>query len=344
MSTRPALEVATGHDATAPPEARGIPRDGVRMLVARRETGELFHTTAASLPDWLDPGDLVVVNTSATIPAAVDALAADGTALVLHLSTQLGGDRWVVEPRRRTGPTTERWSGSPPPRRVTLGEGASLELLGSYLGSPRLWVARLTLPQPVLAWLAVNGRPIRYRYVEEPWPIAAYQNAYALQPGSTEMPSAGRPLTAEVVTRLVATGVGVTPIVLHTGVSSLEPGELPYPERVVVPEPTAVRVNATRAAGHRVVAVGTTAVRALESAVAGDGSVRPLDGWTDLVVTSERGVRAIDALVTGWHEPDASHLLMLEAIAGRDLLARSYDASVSEGYLWHEFGDLHLIL
>jgi S-adenosylmethionine:tRNA ribosyltransferase-isomerase len=144
----------------------------------------------------------------------------------------------------------------------------------------------------------------------------------------------GRPFTPEVVTRLVAKGVGVTPIVLHTGVASLEVDELPYPERVRVPPSTAMRVNATHGAGGRVVAVGTTVVRALETAADIRGFVHPYDGWTELVVTPERGVRAVDGLLTGWHEPEASHLLMLEAVGGRDLLERSYAASLAERYRW----------
>jgi S-adenosylmethionine:tRNA ribosyltransferase-isomerase len=133
-------------------------------------------------------------------------------------------------------------------------------------------------------------------------------------------------------------------VVLHTGVASLESDELPFPERMQLPAVTASRVNATHAAGGRVVAVGTTVVRALETAVDGAGMIRPYDGWTDLVVTPERGVAAVDGLLTGWHEPEASHLLMLEAVAGRELLERSYAASLSEGYRWHEFGDVHLLL
>jgi len=339
------FELPHGLEAGAPPEARGVRRDGVRMLVADRATGDLVHTTADRLPAILQPGDLVVINTSATIPAAVDALGPDGTALVVHFSTELDPEHWAVEPRRPlAGGVTERWTGPPPPRRVALGEGASLELLGPHLGSGRLRVARLRLPQPALTWLAANGRPIRYRYVAQPWPISAYQNVYAVEPGSAEMPSAGRPLTAAVITRLVARGVGVTPVLLHTGVASLEGDEAPYPERVTGPRPTADRVNATHAAGGRVVAVGTTVVRALESAVGAGGLVHPLRGWTDLVVTPGGGVGAVDGLLTGWHEPEASHLLMLEAIAGRDLLERSYAASVGAGYRWHEFGDVHLIL
>ena len=331
-------------EAAEPPEARGLSRDGVRMMVAHRATGEIVHSTFTHLPEFLREDDVVVINTSATIPAAVDAVTPHGTRLVIHLSTQLEGDRWVVEPRRPAGSATERWGEEPVPTRAALGEGAWLDIVAPYLDSPRLWVAELTLPQPVLNWLAENGRPIQYGYVEQRWPITAYQNVYATEPGSAEMPSAGRPFTPELITRLVAKGVGVTPVVLHTGVASLESAELPYPERVLVPPATAARIAAAKRSGGRVVAVGTTVVRALESAVDGSGQVRPLDGWTDLVVTPERGVRAVDGLLTGWHEPEASHLLMLEAIAGRSLLVRSYEASLATGYRWHEFGDVHLIL
>ena len=331
-------------EAAEPPEARGLTRDAVRMLVAHRATGRVEHSTFALLPQFLLPGDLVVVNTSGTIPAALDAVAEDGTPLVVHLSTQLGGERWAVELRRPAGRTTERWTGPPPPSPLTLGPGASLVLDQDQGGAGRLWVARLRLPQRTLTWLAVHGRPIRYGYVEHPWPLSAYQNVYANEPGSAEMPSAGRPFTPEVITRLVAKGVGVSPLVLHTGVASLEADELPYPERARVPAATAAAVNAAHQSGHRVIAVGTTVVRALESAGDSAGVVAPFDGWTDLVITPERGVQVVDGLLTGWHEPEASHLLLLEAVADRELLRRSYEASLAEGYLWHEFGDVHLIL
>lgn len=344
MSARLAFRLPAELEAREPAEARGLTRDAVRMLVAHRATGKLVHSIFTLLPTFLAAGDLVVVNTSGTIPAAVDALAPDGMPIVVHLSTQLDGNRWVVEPRRSTSRASHRWTGAPPPPHLALGEGASLELIEPYLRSTRLWVGRLSLPQPVLTWLAVNGRPIHYTHVDRAWPVPAYQNVYATEPGSAEMPSAGRPFTPELITRLVAKGVAVTPVVLHTGVASLEADETPYPERMIVPAATAVRVNATKAAGGRVLAVGTTVVRALESAVAADGLVRPRDGWTDLLVTPERGVRVVDGLLTGWHEPEASHLLMLEAIAGRTLLERSYEAGLAEAYLWHEFGDVHLIL
>jgi S-adenosylmethionine:tRNA ribosyltransferase-isomerase len=227
---------------------------------------------------------------------------------------------------------------------MRLGANATIAFETPYFCSERLWIAQLDLPQPVFTWLAVHGQPIRYGYVDRPWPIAVYQNVYAMEPGSAEMPSAGRPFTPEVITRLVAKGVGVSPLVLHTGVASLESTELPYPERLRVPASTASRVNDTRRNGGRVIATGTTVVRGLETAGTPDGVVHAIDGWTDLVITPERGVHVVDGLLTGWHEPEASHLLMLEAVAGRSLLETSYAASLHEGYLWHEFGDMHLIV
>jgi S-adenosylmethionine:tRNA ribosyltransferase-isomerase len=343
-AARLTFALPASQEATAPPEARGLARDEVRLLVARRAAGTLVHTTFRSLPEQLAPGDLVVVNASATLPAAIDAQHEDGTSLVVHLSTMLDDGRWVVEPRHRTVGGTSRWQGPLGPGRLTLAGGASLELCATYLGSDRLWVAALSTPVPLAHWLDANGRPIRYDYVPDEWPLACYQTVYATEPGSAEMPSAGRPFTAEVIARLVARGVGVTPIVLHTGVASLEAGETPYPERRTVPAWTASRVNATREAGGNVVAVGTTVVRALESAADDEGVVHAADGWTDLVVGPDRPVRVVDGLLTGWHEPATSHLQLLEAVAGRDLLERSYAASLDEGYLFHEFGDSHLLL
>jgi S-adenosylmethionine:tRNA ribosyltransferase-isomerase len=352
MSSRLRFHLPAVLEASEPPEARGLTRDGVRMMVVHRRSLTVEHSTFALLPRFLEPDDLVVINTSATMAAAITGLdPGTGSLVPVHLSSRLDGDIWVVEPRWAEGArslATTRWplDGPPPPADLRLDEdGSRLELIGPYMGSTRLWTARLCVPGNPTSWLAVHGRPIRYGYVDRPWPLTSYQNVYASEPGSAEMPSAGRPFTPELITRLVAKGVGVAPVVLHTGVASLEADELPYPERVRVPPSTARRVNATRCAGGRVIAVGTTVVRALESAFDDSSeSLVPLDGWTDLVVSPERGVRAVDGMLTGWHEPEASHLMMLEAVAGRRLLELSYAASLSERYLWHEFGDVQLIL
>ena len=331
-------------EASEPPEARGVARDGVRMLVTERASGSLVTSTFRDLPAFLRAGDLVVINTSGTIPAALDALTGDGISLVVHLSTQLDVDRWVVEPRRRTGRATERWRGPVPSRLLHLRGGVTISLDEPYGDSERLWVATLRVDEPILDWLATHASPIRYGYVERTWPIETYQTVYATELGSAEMPSAGRPFTPEIITRLVAIGVGVVPLILHTGVASLENDELPYAERVKVPVDTAERVNAARRLGRRVIAVGTTVVRALETSVGPDGLAHPVDGWTEHLVTPESGVRIVDGLLTGWHEPVSSHLLMLETLLGRALLEDSYHAALVQGFRWHEFGDTHLIV
>lgn len=329
--------------AHEPPEARGVERDGVRLMVSRPLLAPTDHLVR-DLPTVLRPGDLVVVNTSGTLAAALDVTTAEGTHLALHLSVPLQAGLWLVELRRpapvATAPFREDATGST----LRLPGGGTVELLARHPGSRRLWVAALRLPGPLLGYLAEHGRPIRYAHVERDWPIEAYQTVYVTEPGSAEMPSAGRPLTPRLITDLVAHGIGVSPLVLHAGVSSLEDHELPPPEPYRVPPETAERVNTTRAAGGRVVAVGTTVVRALETVADERGVAHPGHGWADTVVTPERGVRVVDGLLTGWHEPRASHLLILEALAGRRMLEEAYAAALERGYLWHEFGDLHLLL
>jgi S-adenosylmethionine:tRNA ribosyltransferase-isomerase len=335
-----AVEASERLEAHEPPEERGRGRDDVALLVATRHDGALVHSRFDELPRFLAPGDLLVVNTSATLPAALDASLGD-RAVELRLSTPAGADAWVVELRTAEGFPFRR---PPAGARLELPGGSHAELLAPYAGSDRLAVARLALGAPLEDYLRRYGRPIRYGYVPERWPIGAYQTVFSLEPGSAEMPSAGRPFTNQLVTRLVTQGVLVAPLTLHTGVSSPELGERPYPERYRVPEPTAWLVNAVHGWGGRVIAVGTTVVRALETIARPDGSLSAGEGCTSLVVTAERGLRVVDGLLTGWHEPEASHLLMLEAAAGAELLERSYRAAAERGYLWHEFGDLHLIL
>jgi S-adenosylmethionine:tRNA ribosyltransferase-isomerase len=335
-------------EASAPPEGRGLRRDGVRLMVARRSDGSLSHRYFSDLPQLLEPGDVLAVNTSATLPASLDASVRGGEPAGLQLSGRLPGGLWVVELRHRSpgGP----WLDAPAGTVVGLPGGASAELrLPASAsvragGAVRLWVATLDLPEPFLGYLARHGRPIRYPYVPVEWPISAYQTVFAEVPGSAEMPSAARPFSTELVARLVTKGVGIVPFVLHCGVSSPESHEPPPAEWFQVPAPTAMHLNAARDRGHRVIAVGTTAVRALETVTDRDGVVHPGEGWTELVVRPDRRIRSADGLITGWHEPGASHLAMLSAIAGADLVAASYLEALRQGYLWHEFGDSHLVL
>jgi len=348
-------------EATAPPEERGgTGRDDVRLLLSRGAPGgpgrhEVGHHAFRDLPGLLAAGDVLVVNTSATLPAAVDgSVLGTGEAVVVHFSTRHSASHWVVELRAPDGHgSTRQRIQAGGPVRVRLAGGAVLAQLEPLdRGARRLWTAAFPVPDP-LAYLAAHGRAIRYAYTDTDRPLSAYQTVFARSlaevegpatAGSAEMPSAARPFTAELVARLVSRGVQIVPVTLHTGVASVESHEPPYAEWFEVPAATVRVVEAARRAGSRVVAVGTTAVRALESAVDTDGALRAASGWTELVITPARGVRVVDGLLTGLHEPRASHLLMLEAIAGRPLLDLSYAEALRERYLWHEFGDLHLIL
>ncbi|MFI0449108.1 S-adenosylmethionine:tRNA ribosyltransferase-isomerase [Actinomadura sp. 6N118] len=387
----PALE------AHEPPEARGRSRDGVRLLVGRRAGGEVSHHEFPNLPDLLRPGDLLVVNTSATLPAAVRldkiavhfstplpnsaapapqgsppgtaagtpagaasaatasagaasasaasasaASASESAAATQGAPAEVDDRLWLVELRRRTGKASVPYPGGSPGEWIPMPGGATLTLIGRR--TERLWMARLSTD--VVPYLRLYGVPIRYGYVRRDWPTAAYQTtfAYDRSTGSAEMPSAARPFTPELVTRLVSRGVLLAPITLHTGVASPEAHEPPYAERYEVPQPTADLVNHVRAAGGNVIAVGTTAVRALETAAGPTGRVHASSGWTEHVITPEGGVRVVDGLLTGLHEPKSSHLMMLTAIAGHDLLKSTYQAALDESYLWHEFGDLNLLL
>ncbi|MDX3312671.1 S-adenosylmethionine:tRNA ribosyltransferase-isomerase [Streptomyces sp. NPDC054884] len=336
--------------ARVPAEQRGPGRgrDDVRLLVSRGT--EVTHHAFRELPGVLRAGDLLVVNTSRTLAAAVDGRIGH-TRVVVHLSTRGDDGRWAVELRDPDGSgTTRARAGGPAGAEVRVPGGVRLTLeepLGP--GGGRLWWARVSPGgSSVPGLLREHGRPIRYAYTERDQPLSAYQTVFALPSpdgaGSAEMPSAARPFTAGLVAELVSRGVQFAPVVLHTGVSSAEAHEPPYPERFAVPQASARLVNAVRAGGGRVIAVGTTAVRAVESAAGADGIVRARAGWTDLVVTPERGVRAVGGLLTGLHEPQASHLLMLEAVAGSAALDRGYDAALRGLYLWHEFGDVHLVL
>jgi S-adenosylmethionine:tRNA ribosyltransferase-isomerase len=343
-------------EAAEPPEARGLTRDAVRMLVSNVDSDSITHGRFADLPRWLSPGDLLVVNTSGTLKAALTARTRTGHRFALHLSTQLPGSFWVVEVRR-PGPIA-----SLPFRDALAGTVYELEAggvvtvlapypLGRALNAPsRLWIAALELDGPVHPYLERFGSPIRYSYVNRSWPESMYQTVFATEPGSAEMPSAGRPFTAELVTRLVSAGIQIAPVLLHTGVASLEDHEAPYEEYFRVTPETADRVTSTRRAGRRVVAVGTTVVRALETVTDTRGTSSAGEGWTNLVIGPERPLRAVNAMITGLHEPHATHLAMVEqviAAAGGDRpaahLARAYAEAQQAGYLWHEFGDSHLI-
>ncbi len=329
-------------EANAPPEARGLRRDQVRLMVSNYSTDQVKHTRFYHLDKYLSEGDVIVINTSRTRNSALLGTRADGSVLEVHLSIHFDDDLWTVELRSiNESGKTKHLEDAHESEVLSLPGAVSAVLQGPYVSdcddnlkpSQTLWLAKINFLQDVDDYLARYGFPIRYNYVKEKWPLSFYQTVYATEPGSAEMPSAGRPFTPKLLKRLEAKGVQIAPLILHTGVSNLETHEPPYKEFYQVTPETAHIVNEARASGHRIVAVGTTAIRALESVTNGDGKAHAGEGWTCLVITPQR-----------MHEPEATHLAILEALAGLSHIKIAYEEALRKGYLWHEFGDLHLIL
>jgi S-adenosylmethionine:tRNA ribosyltransferase-isomerase len=320
-------------EAIEPPEYRGVARDSVRMLVSDRRGRSHTHARFYDLPSLLRAGDLLVVNDSATMPAALPGRRIDGSAVPLHVSTKIDSRLWIVEPRKavKAGEV------------LALPGGAAATMLAAVDAlRPRLWYAAFAVDAPLERYLDAHGSPITYRYLRRSFPIADYQTIFARRPGSAEMPSAARPFTERVVTRLRARGVEFGAVTLHCGVASFEAPERPGSERFVVPVETAVQVNAARREARRVIAVGTTVVRALESAATEEGVVASA-GWTDLFIDSAYEPRAFDALLSGFHAAGATHLDMLRSFADAGLLEAAYAEAAAHGYFCHEFGDVHFI-
>ena len=349
------FELPVELEAGEPPEARGLSRDQVRMLVSHVGEDRIQHTRFCNLPEFFEEGDLLVINTSGTMNASLQVNRQDGTPLEIHLSTHLPSGRWILELRTPGKDGAQPFFSAEAGEVVCLPAGGQARLRTPYRPAQdqttkngarrvRLWVAELTLPLPVQAYLEAYGFPIRYKYVRQEWPLSYYQSVYATERGSAEMPSAGRAFTQALIEQLKSQGVVIAPLVLHTGVASLEDHEPPYEEYYRVPETTAREVNRAKAAGKKVIAVGTTVVRALETVTGYDGLARAGEGWTGLFITPGRGLRAVNGLLTGLHEPHSTHLYMLTALAGAEHIRKAYQQALAKGYLWHEFGDMHLIL
>ncbi len=334
-----------------PTEERGIARDKVRLMVSNRLTDKVEHTLFRNMLYYLEEGDVLVVNTSGTLKAALEAQHSDGTLLRIHFSTKKSNDQWIVELRKVVGTETKRFIGGKKEEKLQLTTGGQLILKAPYYPSNnvhsshlQLWEVGLDIEGTLEEYLDRYGMPIRYNHVKTTYPQSYYQTIFAKEMGSAEMPSAGRAFTPQLVTDLIAKGVQILPIVLHTGVASLEVDEKPYQEYYRVPEHTATALNLARQQNRRIIGVGTTVVRALETVTNQNGVSHSGEGWTDVFITPQRGIFAVNGLLTGFHEPKASHLLMLEALAGRSHIEITYQSAIEEAYQWHEFGDLHLIV
>jgi len=340
----PEFDKSSIQEAHQPAEFRDQRRDQVRLMVLPRCEGSIIHTHFTVLGEFLRSGDVLVVNNSRTLPALLRARDELGNPLEVRLARRRSADSWdalLLDGRQRVGRAGMR---------LDFGQGLAGQVLAAAPDLPFLWQVQFEpCCMPLLDLIYRLGEPVRYSYIQETYPIDLYQTVYAAEPGSVEMPSAGRPFSWELLLALQRQGIELATITLHTGLSSTRDDELDathpvYAEEFRVPEQTAQLVNAAHANGGRVIAVGTTVVRALETAVQPNGNVRPASGWTRLHINAGYRLRAVDALLTGFHEPRSSHLDLLSALVDPERLQAAYREAIQQGYLWHEFGDVNLII
>ncbi len=323
--------------AAQPPEAFGLRRDNVRLLVYDRYLDRLIHTRFERLPDFLRRGDILVLNDSRTIPASLQGAVGGQRVEIRLLHSE--GNLWLcvidAKPEANVG------------SKIIFSDGLTARLR-EYNPKTGLGHLQFSLTNSIfLNEVYRLGRPIQYEHVLPAWPIDYFQTIYAAHPGSVEMPSAGRPFTWELLFKLRQHGVRIAFITLHCGVSYINTdteGILPLPEQYAVSREVAKVVNQGKKTQNRIIAVGTTVVRALESAVEEDGLLLPKKGWTALRINASHRLRIVDGLLTGFHEPESSHLEMIRAFTGPGKIAKIYLEAIRERYHWHEFGDANLIL
>ncbi len=329
-----------------PTEERKLRRDEVRLLITTG-SGQIEHTVFHQIPVFLQAGDVLVVNTSATLPSALPVWLPGDRPGRVHFSNRINDREWLIEIREVQGNKTVRWKKGEEGMNFDLPEDGFIQLNRRFYKNRQLldlWLAKFSTGRTPEDYFNAYASPIQYDKLNERYPLAYYQTFFAFHPGSSEMPSAGRGFTSALVERLLKKGVIFAPILLHTGVSSLEENERPYPEYMEIDPVSAAIVNSAKNQGRRVIAVGTTAIRALESAADASGKVIPYRGNTDLFIHESYAMKIAGGLLTGFHEPRASHLNMLQSLAGFDHIKKAYAAALGGKYFWHQFGDLHLIL
>lgn len=349
--------------AKEPPERRSIARDEVRLMVVNRKNYEIEHSHFYSIGKFLRVGDLLVFNSSRTIPASLigyGVLLGRIFVIEARLAEHLSDDTWLALLLCHSAAVGSNGSdkcdddlllaGLQNGMEIQFGHGLIATIYDHDNNIHKLWRIRFSKSGTELIELLYRlGQPIRYEYVSRPWDLDYYQTIYAREPGSAEMPSAGRAFTWKLLLGLKRHGVKMGYISLHTGLSSYmdDAVDLQHPaseEEYSVNHATAELINKTHSQGGRVIAVGTTVVRTLESVSNNNGNVNAGHGYTRLHITANHKLKTVDSLLTGFHEPEASHLDLLTAFLTAGRIHKAYDEAIRKGYLWHEFGDVNLIL
>lgn len=325
-------------NASIPAEYRGIQRDQVRLMALDINTGKSYHNTFYELDAYLKEGDLLVLNNSRTIPAVLKGKRGKQT-IEIRLSRKISDNEWealVVGGVFGVG------------EKINLPGDLTATIKGQGNEAPLVILSFSKSGVDLYNDIYKYGEPIHYEYIDTPWPIEMYQTVYASVPGSVEMPSAGRAFSWKLLNKLKRKGVNIAFIQLHAGLSYYGNDRWPNPSKHVeaysVPEETAALINKTKANKGCVIAVGTTVVRALETVAEHTGIVKAQEGITGLYIKKGFPLKVVDGLITGFHEPEASHLDLLTAFIDEKLLMDAYRDALTEGYLWHEFGDMNLIL
>ena len=317
-------------------------RDASRLLLLDRETGEIKHKHFYDLPDYLNPGDCLVLNDSRVLPARLMGNRLTGGAVEVVLLRDLCGGKWecLTRPGRKTRPGTElTFGGGLLTATVTDAledgnkvlqfhyDGIFLEILDQ--------LGKMPLPPYIKAELQDRER---------------YQTVYSREIGSAAAPTAGLHFTEELLDRIRAKGIKVCFVTLHVGLGTFRPvkeedilDHVMHSEYCVIPEKTANIINETKAAGGRVVAVGTTSCRTLESFTDPNGTVLAKGGWTDIFIYPGYTFKCIDALVTNFHLPESTLIMLVSALAGREHILNAYETAVKERYRFFSFGDAMFI-
>jgi len=337
-------------ECSSPTEVRNLKRDEVKLMVSERHNDKITHTQFSNIDHFLTKNNVLVVNTSGTINAALKTTLPNNEDGRIHLSTQISKNEWIAEIRKVVDNKTVRYTDIEENQILSIPNNHHIKIVSPFYDENRnkqhlqLWKISFFGIDNMDEYLNKYGQAIAYSTVDVEYPQSYYQTVFAKEMGSSEMPSAGRAFTPYLIEKLKAKGVKIVPILLHTGVSSLEANEKPYPEYFEVSKETANALNEYTLQGKRIIAVGTTAIRAVESATNKKGKVQAQKGWTNLFITPANGIKIIDGMLTGFHEPKASHLLMMQALATTEHLSICYNQAIENSYKWHEFGDMHLLM
>jgi len=323
-------------------QSPAVPRDSARLLVLSRANGAIAHRAFRDLPDALRPGDVLVLNNTRVLPARLRGRRDTGGAVELLLLRPAGDHAWeaLVRPGRRVGDG----------QRLIFGDGL-LEATAGPRTSTGLRVVTLECRGDLMTVLREIGEmpvpPYIERRLDDP---EAYQTVYAEREGAVAAPTAGLHFTRALLETVRTRGVDLAVVTLHVGLGTFRAVEVDDvtahrmdAEWYEVPQAAADAVNRARARGGRVVVVGTTGVRTLESVARDDGTVQAGSGWTDLFITPGFRFRATDALITNFHLPRTTLLMLVSAFAGRARVLAAYEVAVREGYRFYSFGDAMLI-